>query len=135
MSIVPNEPCLRYIDGDTWKLTRPFRAKSDVAKGWIRVEAGFITDFNSVPRILTNILPRESYGEAAILHDALYRAGTYNGKPIDQEFADRVHREFVIWKGAPRWKVWAMFRGLRLFGFAAWNRYRRAEKPAPEPAA
>lgn len=124
MSLVPVEPCLQYIDGDTWLLKEPFTAWSDIAKGWIDVEVGFVTDFNSVPRILTNILPREEYGEAAILHDLLYQRGTYNGQPIDRLFADSVHREFVVWKGAPRWKAWAMFHGLRLGGWKPWNAYR-----------
>lgn len=118
---------VRYIDGTTWQVLQPFRVYSDAARATIRVEAGRITDFNSIPRILTNILPREDFGEAAVIHDQLYRDGRIGGVVIDREMADRVHREFVAWKGAPRWKRAAMFRGLRLFGWWTWRRYRARE--------
>ena len=128
MSLVYTALDLRYIDGDTWQLLSPFKAYSTVAHAHINVPAGFVTDFNSIPRLLTNILPREEYGEAAVLHDKLYREGKLNGVVIDRELADRIHREFVQWKGAPAWKVAAMFRGLRLGGWVAWRKYRKAEE-------
>lgn len=128
MSLVSTKLCLEYIDGDTWLLLQPFKAYSDVAGGWIIVPKTFVTDFNSVPRILTNLIPREEYGEAAVLHDLLYRDGRYNGVVIDREFADRVHREFLIWKGAPTWKVKAIFFALRIGGWVPWRKYRKAEE-------
>lgn len=127
MSIVKNRLKLEYIDGDNWLLLEPFRAYSDVAHGWIEVPQHFITDFNSQPRLLWNILPPTEYGEAAALHDLLYRTGKWNGVAIDRAFADRVHREFVRWKGAPAWKVDAYYYGLRLGGWLVWRKYRTAE--------
>lgn len=127
MSLVHAAPVLRYVDGDTWCLMEPFAVYSDVAVGRITVPAGCTTDFNSVPRLLTNILPKEHYGEAGILHDYLYCAGKLHGVAIDRLLADQVHREFVIWKGAPAWKVSAFYRGLRAFGWWAWRKHRRKE--------
>ena len=124
---------LRYLDGDNWTLLAEFRAESDVV-GLIVVPAGERTDFNSVPRILTNILPREEYGESGVLHDELYRTASTGLRAVTREEADRVHREFLIWKGAPAWKVRAMFWGLRAFGFVVWNRYRAADAQAKAAA-
>src|SRR4051812_48133804 len=66
---------LEYIDGRKWKITQPFdyclgEANSNLR---VRVPAGFITDFASIPEILWNILPPTgSYGKAAVIHDWLY---------------------------------------------------------------
>jgi hypothetical protein len=120
---------LRYIDGDTWLLIAPFAADSSVLGGVIVVEAHTTTDFNSVPRVLQNILPPTEYGESGVLHDALYRRGQWNGQPVTRAIADQVHREFLIWKQAPAWKVHAMYAGLRAFGWLTWNRYRQAAAP------
>lgn len=114
---------LRYVDGERWVLLSTFRAISD-SVGLIDVSAGFHTDFNSIPRALTNILPREEYGEAAVLHDKLYRDASTGLIAVTRAQADAVHREFLIWKHAPRWKVWAMYLGLRAGGWKAWNAYR-----------
>jgi len=114
---------LRYVDGETWQLLTSFRAISD-SVGLIDVSAGFKTDFNSIPRALTNILPREEYGEAAVLHDKLYRDASTGLIAVTREQADAVHREFLIWKGAPGWKVRLMFWGIRLGGWKPWNAYR-----------
>jgi hypothetical protein len=117
---------LRYVDGDTWLLLTDFRAISE-GVGLIEVGVGFRTDFNSVPRLLTNILPREEYGESAVLHDRLYQTAGTGLRAVTRAEADGVHREFLIWKGAPPWKVRAMYWGLRAFGSATWNRYRKAD--------
>lgn len=121
---------LQYVDGKTWILLTPFSVQSDVLGGTLRVQAGFVTDFNSVPLGLWNLLPPVCFGEAAVAHDKLYQEGTWLGLPIDRGTADRVHREFVIWKGAPGWKVRAYYFGLRLFGWATWQKYRRADVPS-----
>lgn len=114
---------LRYIDGRNWLITSPFSCESEEA-GVITVEAGETTDFNSIPVPLWNILPPDDYGEAAALHDHLYRTGLLRGQPVDRGTADRVHREFVKFRKAPGWKVVAMYAGLRAFGWKTWNAYR-----------
>jgi hypothetical protein len=134
VSIVSSKLHLEYIDGRNWLLLEPFRAYSDVAHGWIEVPEAFITDFNSQPIGLWNILPPTDYGEAAVLHDFLYRYGRLNGIVVDRGFADRVHREFLRWKGAPTWKVDAYYYGLRLGGWLTWRRYRKAEREAEHAA-
>lgn len=121
---------LRYLpasNGHVWQLIDDFRVDTDTA-GLIEVPAGFQTDFNSTPEALWNLLPPTEYGEAATLHDWLYRTGMVRGTPITRDVADRVHRELVQFRHAPAWKVWAYWSGLRLGGWVVWNRYRKAEQ-------
>jgi uncharacterized protein DUF1353 len=122
---------LQYIDGDDWLITQPFVLESAVLGGRLEIPAGFVTDFNSVPQVLQNLLPPTEFGEAAVGHDKLYRDGRWNGQPITREQADAVHQELVAWAGtvrtpAPAWKRAAFHRGLRLFGWVTWRRYRAA---------
>jgi hypothetical protein len=135
-------PCdVRAIDGDRWLLLAPYRCVSD-RLGVIEIEPGFITDFNSTPKIFWNILPPTEFLEASLPHDFLYNRGELAGVKVSREDADAVHQEFVAWAGgsddpaakladdprqpAPAWKRTAFHSGLRLFGWVAWNRYRRA---------
>lgn len=120
---------VQYIDGDRWLVLEEFRCCSEIV-GEVVIPVGFITDFNSTPRLLWNLVPPTEYGEAALPHDLLYRTGRLNGEPIDRQTADRVHREFMLWRGAPAWKAAAMYAGLRLGGWYPWRRYRRAEAEA-----
>lgn len=144
MSAVLTPLDLRYLQGEKWLVRSEYRSVSDIL-GLMVIPAGFITDFNSVPRVLTNILPREEYGEAALPHDYLYQHGGINGKPITRADADLVHREFVVWAGVrvcdadgnvtrigetPRWKVDAFYYGLRFFGWWTWRLYRQRDRPA-----
>jgi Protein of unknown function (DUF1353) len=127
MSTVLTPLRLVYIDGDTWMIESDFQAVSDRV-GLITCPAGSTSDFNSVPRPFTNILPREEYGESGVLHDRLYRTASTGLRSVTREDADHVHREFLIWKGAPAWKVRVMFSMLRAFGWITWNKYRAAEQ-------
>ena len=115
---------LRYLDGKTWDLLSDFSVVSETL-GSITVPIGFSTDFNSIPRGLWNLLPPDEYGEAAVIHDYLYRFGECNGKPITRGDADSVHREFVHFRHAPSWKERMMYWGLRMGGWKPWGVYRK----------
>lgn len=136
-------PCdVRAIDGDRWLLLAPYRCVSN-RLGLIEIPAGFITDFNSTPQIFWNILPPTEFLEAALPHDFLYQRGALNGVKVSRDDADSVHQEFVAWAGgsddpaaqladhprqpAPRWKRDVFHRGLRLFGWTAWGKYRQTD--------
>ena len=124
MSIVKTKLNLNYIDGKCWYVARPFKAYSHVLSQWITVSEGFVTDFNSVPRLFWRVIPPAEFGEAGLLHDFLYRYAENKGVPVTRDQADQVHREFLQWKNAPAWKVLVMYRTLRLFGWKRWNEYR-----------
>lgn len=126
MTHIASDLDLKYIDGHTWSLLDDFRVDTDTA-GMIEVPAGTVTDFNSTPLGLWNLLPPTDYGEAGVAHDHLYKTGMVRGEPITRALADQVHRELVTYRSAPRWKVWCYYYGLRLGGWKVWNAYRKAD--------
>lgn len=128
MTQVPEEPLIRPLgkDSNRWQLAADFVVITDTL-GTITVPAGLVTDFNSIPRVLWNILPPTDYPEAALPHDLLYKYGTLNGQPVQREQADQVHREMLIWAEAPGWKVTAYYRALRLAGWWPWRQSRKGD--------
>jgi uncharacterized protein DUF1353 len=120
---------VEHVEGTMfWLVLSPFHFQSEILNRVVVVPAGFMTDFNSVPRPLWSILPPHENPEAGVVHDWLYK---YNGCTKNQ--ADRVHREVfevidrVHPDKAPRWKRVAMYTGLVLGGSRTWNRYRREQ--------
>lgn len=114
---------LQYHDGKTWTLADDFIVIAHTV-GIIRVPKGFETDFNSIPRGLWNILPPDEYGEAAIVHDFLYKYAKVGSRPVTRAEADATHREFVQFAHAPAWKVHSIYWALRIGGWKAWNAHR-----------
>ncbi|MDD5220901.1 MAG: DUF1353 domain-containing protein [Candidatus Bipolaricaulis sp.] len=85
--------------GNAWKLARAFtyRIGSKYSKRFIRVVAGFITDFASIPKLIFLFLPWwAKYSKASVLHDWLYRARSIMGKPITRKEADNIFREAML---------------------------------------
>lgn len=135
MTTVPDEPLIRPLgrDSNRWVLAADFVVITDTL-GTITVPTGFVTDFNSIPRVLWNLLPPTDYPEAALPHDFLYRYGSLNGKPVQREDADKVHRELLVWAEAPGWKVSAYYRALRIGGWWAWRQSRKGDATRPLPS-
>lgn len=134
MTEVPKEPLIRPLgrDSNRWQLAEDFRVITDTL-GEIVVPTGFVTDFNSIPRLLWNILPPTDYPEAALPHDLLYKYGALHGRPVEREQADRVHRELLVWAEAPGWKVSAYYRALRIGGWLPWRNSRKGDATRPLP--
>jgi hypothetical protein len=88
----------------------------------IAVPAGFVCNFNSVPRGFWNIFPPWKYPEAGVVHDYLYR---YNG--LTRKEADLIHRRILELKGCPWWLRHTAYAALRLFGGRTWDTYRTQE--------
>ncbi len=115
-----------------WVLLEPLIYKSDNI-GLIVVDAGFVTNFASVPRLPFMYLLFGGVGdEAATLHDWLYRkehtASTGNATKISRNTADKVLRGVITecllndGKGTLRAKLtaWAMWLGVRIGGKSHW---------------
>ena len=80
---------------------------------YIRVPAGFSTDFASTPKWLHWMLPPTGiYGKAAVLHDYLYSVYYTDSR----EFADKIFLEAMLVLGVPKWKANTMYKAVRLFG-------------------
>lgn len=113
----------RFTDnGRSLTLTMPFL----FIDGDLRVEvpAGFVTDFNSVPRGLWNFFPPWEYPEAGVVHDALYREpGLMTRGQVDD-----IHNRIMEIEGASWWLRRGARLGLRLGGWKPWGKYRTAER-------
>ena len=117
-----------------WKLLEPLVYESDTI-GTIIVDAGFETNFASVPRLPLMFWAFGGVGdEAATLHDWLYRKdhtqSTGHERVIDRETADKVLRGVIIEcltkDGTSKLKAnliaWAMWAGVRIGGASHWER-------------
>jgi hypothetical protein len=112
---------LEYIDGKNWKVTADFYYDTDVpcaGGNRIKIPAGFITDFASIPKILWNILPPTAgYGKAAVIHDGLYRTmGLATRKQ-----ADDVLMEAMVVLGVDWLTRQAIYWGVRVGGRSSYH--------------
>ena len=83
------------------------------------VPVGFIFDGASVPKFLTNILPRSGarYDRAACLHDWLYASHLADRKTADDLFLEAMRSD-----GVNKFKSWIMYRTVRVFGRKAYQK-------------
>ena len=112
-----------------FKILEPFRYWIDeLHKGpVITVTEGFITDFASVPRILWAIFPPYGrYGKSAVVHDWLYKTGMYDKKRCDEIFLEAMEVRGVSWITRN-----TLYYAVRVFGFIAWNKHRKADLANP----
>lgn len=114
-------------DGIRIELLSPVSAQAGT--DIIRVPAGFISDLASVPCLFRRTFPRFGpWNGAAIVHDYLYQAGAVAGYDITREYADRVFLALMLSNpNCSRFKVRAMYIGVRLGGFYAWYGYRKGK--------
>lgn len=78
----------------------------------IEVQAGFETDFASIPRLLWSVLPPHGkYAKAAVLHDWMY-ANAYR----DKAYADKIFHEAMVVLGVSTFKAKLMYNAVKIFG-------------------
>ncbi len=111
MPFEPGTIVVRGIDANTWALV------DDLVYwgSWERfvVPAGFRTDFATVPRVVTWLVPRfGSYTLAAILHDWLITDGLRAGAVTSRQ-ADGIFRRVMRESGVPVLRRWLMWTGVR----------------------
>ncbi|CAN5598777.1 hypothetical protein BH24ACT15_BH24ACT15_24060 [soil metagenome] len=107
MPFVEGDVVVKQLTGSTWELreTVAYQGRTDLLK----VPAGFVTDFASVPRALVWLLPRYGdYTRAAILHDHLVTSDKVSRADADGLFR-RAMRELDV-SLARRWMMWAAVR-------------------------
>lgn len=111
-----------WIDKNHFKLTAPFEyyRTGNKEKKYI-VPSGFITDFASIPKVFQWLISKfGKYDKAAVLHDYLYFTGCETRKESDIIFFEAMIVLLVKW-----WKRRAIYRGVRVGGWVAWNKHRR----------
>lgn len=94
--------------------------KDHQGKVWFCPE-GFVCDGESIPRSLWTIVghPMEATAiRAAFLHDYNYFTGKRPKKEVDKMFYDA-----LVDDENPH--PYVRYLGVKLFGFKAWNKYRR----------
>lgn len=108
-----------------WKTTEPCRFCIDMDISWVIVEiaAGFVCDLDSVPREvpIAHAWMKGRTRSAAVLHDALYRAGA------DRELADKAFLRAMELEGVRKRYRLPIYWAVRLFGGA---KYKQANKHA-----
>ena len=81
---------------------------------WIKVPEGYRSDLLTVPWIFTRIFPAGGWGkQAALIHDYLV---DYPPDWCDSATAHKIFREAMEVSGVPRWRIWAKYQAVRLFG-------------------
>lgn len=128
---------VRRLDKCYWQVLAPFEYRVGAADSNVIVDipAGFVTDFGSVPRLLWQIIQPVGgpADKAYCVHDALYQAPYVeidhgNGLPelklIDRAYADNVLNEAMGVLGVDRLSRWAIYTGVRVGGWKAWDKHR-----------
>ena len=114
---------VRLIDdaANLWQIESALVYCSDLFEEPILVEAGFRTDFDSVPRLpLAYWLTGDTGRAAAVVHDYLYRTGC-----VPRELADAIFFEAMMVSGVPAWRARLKWIGVRAGGWSAWRDWRR----------
>ncbi len=108
-----------------WVLLVPLVYKSDVpGVGYVSVPGGFDTDFASVPRLpFMYWLLGDRANHAAVIHDYLYRTAL-----VPRATADQVFREAAAVEGVNVVARWAMWGGIRIGGWAAYDQRHPSNK-------
>ena len=111
MPFVPGTLTVRRVDADRWALVGDLVYLGN--RDRFVVPAGFTTDFATVPRPVTWLVPRfGAYTLAAILHDWLCTEGIRSGAVTARD-ADGIFRRVMREAGVPVLRRWLMWTGVR----------------------
>lgn len=110
-----NEPTVTY-DASTGQWT----LENTVEVLGVCIPEGFTFDLASIPRLLWPLIgPFELSIEAPLLHDYLYRRGGLG--IFSRADADRMFLDLMKSEGIARWRRWAAWLAVRLFGWTGWR--------------
>ncbi|MBB3082204.1 DUF1353 domain-containing protein [Geodermatophilus sabuli] len=102
---------VRRVDAQTWAVVHPLVYRGD--RDRFVVPAGFRTDFATVPRLVTWLVPRfGAFTLAAVLHDWLCTEGITSGVVTSRQ-ADGLFRRVLRESGVPVLRRWLMWTGVR----------------------
>ncbi len=114
-------------DGRTWVLRKQFSydVGTEGSGETIKVPAGFITDFASVPRPFWWIFPKWGrYGNAAVIHDYLYWA---QEEQYPKNRADEIFLEAMMVLNTGKLTADILYCAVKYFGRFAWNSNKKAK--------
>lgn len=117
-----NEPIMTLHGADEWMLKNDLIYYDGGQK--IQIEAGFIHDLASVPRVL-NIFFRKhgKHSKAAIVHDYLYenKGLVSQFKRYTRAESDEIFFKAMLECGVSKFTAWCMWAGVRAGGYFAWK--------------
>lgn len=100
-----------------WIMTSDLRYFSALIGAEIKVPAGFVTDFASVPRLpLAYWLAGDKARCAAVVHDFLYVTKAY-----PREICDKIFLEAMEATGIPAWRRLPMYYAVKAAGWYYFN--------------
>lgn len=106
------------LDDERWCLLAPIRYDSAILRARLMVDAGFVTDFASVPRLpFAYLLAGNTAHGPAITHDFLYQTHL----SVDRAQADAVFLEAMEADGVARWRRRLMWSAVRMAGGSSWD--------------
>ncbi len=116
---------LEQLSVDRWGLLHEFRFDSALVGARIIVDAGFVTDLESVPRPITlaySLLSGYAHGPA-ILHDWAYRMKLWPREKADALFLEAMETDGTALgiPPVPAWRRYAFYVGVRLGGWWPWE--------------
>ena len=137
MSVFTNDLVTRWVPATgRWVLTETFEFHSGEYRSglFVRCEAGMESDLASIPRAVRWLVPKVGKdAQASVVHDRVYRDGFMlmrvagHEKPVavSRGMADSMYYQAMLALGVGRLRREAIYRGLQVGGWVAWNRYRR----------
>lgn len=109
---------------------KEWRVYSDRLKGYVVLPEGFVFDWDSLQRWmpLSFAWLKGRAKLSSAVHDKLYRTGeTADGRKISRRMADLVMYDCMVEEGLKLRHRLAIYYGLRIGGWAAWRKHRRAD--------
>lgn len=103
-----------------------------------RIGEGAISNLASIPWWIRWLIPKVGHdSQGAVVHDDIYKKGymwrTLNGvtakEPVFQIDADNAYLIAMEELNVGKLRREAIYRGLRMGGFVAWNKYRTLDTP------
>lgn len=105
-------------------LAEPLVYCTEITGSCIIVPAGFETNFVTGRKLLVvRRIVQDKMNPAAVIHDQLYSDGS-----VPRELADDIFHEAMLVLGVAKWRAWAAWCAVRVFGGKFYNQV--AEKKA-----
>lgn len=127
---------LQYIDGKRWRVKDGFTYWLNAVE-YVDVPLNFVTDFASIPRLLRVLWPSPGglWDLPAVVHDKVYQDGfvrnVWGGKrPINRLEGDQMFRDGMEIQQVRETAEASLYRGVRLGGWWAWRKHRKADHDA-----
>lgn len=133
MSSFTSEPKFTLMpDGEFFRVDEAFeyRLGSLESNQFIYIEAGFLTDFASIPKFIRPLLPSwAKNNKPAVLHDKMYREQKIMGEPISRKTAEDIWLEAMLVDFRSHktggFIAYLEYTVLRFIGWKAWNDYKK----------